>query len=577
MTPNKRSSSTINYADIDPTLRKQLKFLGFADALAPRILKHFGSADTAINVLMSNPYHLMEIEGIGFTKADAAAKLLGITDNDERRQRALVLKFMNDASNSAGHVYIPFYELSKNLRKENIADPRGAMELLENEKQLVVERDGPVPMVFLTGLWTMETQLAEDVKTRLATTPPYDIPPNTLGDVVNTLDPSQQEAVSSFTKHNLLIITGGPGCGKTHTVNFICRLLDAVGLKIVLCAPTGKAAKRLQELSGREASTIHRLLGAGWGGSWEYNRRNQLRGYDWIICDESSMNDIRLSWRLLQALPLSTNLIFVGDVDQLPPVGPGSFFRDLIKSNLVKVVRFNINHRQGKGSQIAETAMKINRGDLTLSFNDDDLQFSEVDNPIDIRSKIEDIIANIKSEGYDLIRETQVLTPQKETNVGVKALNDLLRFMLNPRAKARERFSPGDKVMQTINNYDLEVFNGFIGVVTEVDAGAVVVDYPDIGEIEYTRRLAENELTQAWAITVHKAQGSEFKAGIVVCSSLHHYMLSRNLLYTAITRFRQKCVVLGDRGGLARAVKNNKEADRYSRFMQRLKGEVRNA
>jgi exodeoxyribonuclease V alpha subunit len=362
---------------------------------------------------------------------------------------------------------------------------------------------------------------------------------------------------------NMMVLTGGPGTGKTQTIRQICALCDAMRIPVGLCAPTGKAARRMQDLTGRPAQTIHRMLKAGWG-FFKHNSSNPVKQYKLVIVDESSMLDIELAFHLLDALPIETKILFVGDVDQLPPVGPGSFFRDLIKSGFAKVVKLQTNHRQGIGSSIADQALLINQGALKLSF-DDDIMYIDCQSPIAIREKIALCLKNLKESGYDLVRDVQILTPQKGTTVGTYSLNELLRFSINKKAKAKEKFSVGDKVMQIVNDYTLEVFNGFLGVIKSVHPNHYMIEFfdDDKQETKYPLASAEN-LMHAYACTIHKFQGSEARAGISIMSSSHIYMLSRNLLYTAITRFKEKCIILGDGPALRKAIVNTREQERYS-------------
>ena len=353
-------------------------------------------------------------------------------------------------------------------------------------------------------------------------------------------------------------------------------MLMVDGAKFALCAPTGKAAKRCSELTGQPASTIHRLLKANPGlGSWKYDRYNKLpRSLKYVIVDESSMLDIVLVYRLLEAISYETNIIFIGDVDQLQPVGPGSFFKDLIKSRIVPVYRLKTNHRQGKGSLIADNAIAINNGSLKFNYNNEDFFYIEAENAPVVREKLIHIIGVLREKlGYtDFTRDIQILTPQKKTTIGTEKLNELLRFRMNPKADPSEKFSPGDKVMQIRNDYHLGLFNGFIGQVISVEPGYYLIKFFDADSnkaCQYPKGRKSN-LIHAYACTVHKYQGSEVKVGIVVISSTHTWMLTRNLLYTGITRCKEICILVGDRMGLKKAIKNNSEQERHSRLLERL-------
>jgi exodeoxyribonuclease V alpha subunit len=387
------------------------------------------------------------------------------------------------------------------------------------------------------------------------------------------LDVYQKRVIDEFQQHKVCVVTGGPGRGKTAIITEICTILDIARMPYALCAPTGKAAKRMSELTGRSASTIHRLLNAGFG-SWRYNAENQIQTYKYVICDETSMIDLEIMWHLLQAFPSYTKFIFVGDVDQLPSVGPGTVLRDMCRSGIVPVYRLIINHRQGKGSLIAHNASLVNEGKLKFTFGDD-IQYVKADNSIDVREKISFLIDDLKNKGYDLIRDCQVLTPQHKTNIGVIELNNMLRYKINNSAIPTERISVGDKVMQSVNNYNLKVFNGYIGRVLERNYWGLRIEFFD-GEnetkvIQYDKDY-EKDLILAYACTIHKYQGSEVKAGIIVLSSSHTYMWNRNLLYTAMTRFKELCIILGDETTFKKAVINSMENTRNSKLMDRLRG-----
>jgi len=387
------------------------------------------------------------------------------------------------------------------------------------------------------------------------------------------LDKDQQKVIDNFQNHKISIITGGPGRGKTAIITEICNILDQNNLPYALCAPTGKAAKRMSELTKRKASTIHRLLKAGFG-RWTYFRGNKLYTYKYVIIDETSMLDLELIWHLIQSFPDYTKFIFVGDIDQLPSVGPGTVLRDLVKSKLIPTYYLTINHRQGKGSLISENATRINNGELKLSFNED-IQFIECANVIEIREKIPLFIEDFKKSGYNLLSECQVLTPQHKTKVGVQELNDMLRYNMNESAIPSEKLSLYDKVMQTTNDYTLKVFNGYLGQIIEDNYYNYKIKFFDGSEdesiIEYPKSSASN-LMLAYACTIHKYQGSEVKAGIIILSNAHTFMWDRQLLYTAVTRFKEKCIILGDSQTFRKAILTQKSGDRNSKLQERIKG-----
>jgi exodeoxyribonuclease V alpha subunit len=388
------------------------------------------------------------------------------------------------------------------------------------------------------------------------------------------LDIDQQRVIDEFRQHKLLIITGGPGRGKTAIITELCNILDSEHTTYALCAPTGKAAKRMAELTKRPASTIHRLLKAGYG-RWTYNKNNRLHTYKYVICDETSMLDLELMWHLLQAFPDYTKFIFVGDIDQLPSVGPGTILRDLCRSGIIPTYRLTINHRQGLGSLIAHNATLVNEGKMKFTFGDD-IVFIEANDPITIREKISNIIQGFKKLNYDLIKDVQVLTPQHKTKIGVAELNDMLRYSINPSARPTEKFSVGDKVMQTVNNYNLKIFNGYIGRIIESNYWEKKIEFFDGEDVNIIRYPKDNEyeLMLAYACTIHKYQGSEVKAGIIVLSASHTFMWNRNLLYTAMTRFKERCVILGDAATFKKAIMSSTENVRNSKLMDRLHGRL---
>jgi exodeoxyribonuclease V alpha subunit len=390
------------------------------------------------------------------------------------------------------------------------------------------------------------------------------------------LDKDQQQVIDNFRKYNILIVSGGPGSGKTAIITEICNILDEDKISYALCGPTGKSAKRISELTKRKASTIHRLLKAGYG-KWTYNKNNKLNTYKYIIIDEVSMVDVELLWHLLQSFPPFVKFILVGDVAQLPSVGPGAVLRDLIKCNKIPTYYLTQNHRQGSGSLIAENARRINNGELKLSFNED-MQFVSCENVIEIRERIPLFIEDFRKSSYNLLSDVQILTPQHNTKVGVTELNSMLRFYMNPTARPTEKMSVGDKVMQTTNNYQLNIYNGYVGTIIDDNYYNYKIKFFDGGDeenaesvIEYPKNNAY-DLMLAYACTIHKYQGSEIKAGIVVVSNSHTYMWVRSLLYTAITRFKERCIILGDAQTFRKAILNTQENTRNSKLIERIRG-----
>ena len=396
------------------------------------------------------------------------------------------------------------------------------------------------------------------------------------------LDSEQQRTVNNFQNHPLSIITGGPGTGKSFVTKMMVDRLEAQGLQVGLCAPSGKAAKRLsQACDYRTAYTIHRMLGASITGmQWRYNEGNPIMQFDWIFVDEASMVNIELAQNFLNAIPLETNIVFIGDIDQLAPVGPGAFFRDIILCGAFPVFRLVTNHRQGDGSLIAENAMKINRGSLQLKLGND-FRVVLSSNPIDMRLELKKILLDIKKDfNENFLHRVQVLSPQHKTAIGVQELNTLLRFWINQKfAQPYQPFSQNDKVMQIVNDYDLGLFNGDVGQIKSVAPDKYVVEFEGYpAPIEYPRKPElftpwnqhGTNMILAYCSTVHKFQGSECDAGVLILSSAHTWMLTRNLLYTGMTRFKKRCVLLADKPALKRAILNDREKVRNTKLRERL-------
>ena len=566
-------------------IREIMLFLhshGVGTSRAVRIFKTYGA--DAVQVISENPYRLArDIRGIGFKSADQIAMRLGIAKTAMIRARAGIGYALAEAMDE-GHCGLPMDE----LRELAAALLEIAVEVVD--AAIVLElADGAVigdtalgrPCLFLAGLYRAEQGIAERLLRLGNGSPPWSrIDPAKAIPWVEQktgliLAASQREAVRLALCSKVLVITGGPGVGKTTLVNAILEILRARTQSIALAAPTGRAAKRMREATGLEARTLHRLLEADPArGGFKRHEEHQL-DCELLVVDEVSMVDVPLLHSLLKAVPARAALILVGDVDQLPSVGPGQVLADIIASAAVPVVRLTEVFRQAAQSRIITNAHRINQGLMPEPGQapGSDFHLVRCQDPEDGVAKLLEIVARrIPARfGLDPIRDVQVLCPMNRGGLGARSLNLELQRLLNPPGEARvERFGwifgPGDKVMQVVNDYEKEVFNGDLGFVTAVDAeaGELLVDFDgrevayDFGELD--------ELVLAYATTVHKAQGSEYPAVVIPVTTQHYPMLQRNLLYTAVTRGRQLVVLVAQPKAVAIAVKGRLERRRWSKL-----------
>ena len=589
--PKRVERITAGWAD-QKAIREIMVFLqshGVGTARAVRIYKTYGA--DAIPLVSENPYRLArDIRGIGFLTADQIAEKLGIEKTAMIRARAGIAYTLTEAV-SEGHCGLPVDDLMPMAEKllEIPADIlRDALQQELQDQTVVADTIGERRCIFLGHLWNAEKVVAERLNalaTGRSSWPDIDAGkaiPWVEHKLRVTLAEGQREAVKRAVSSKTLVITGGPGVGKTTLVNAILRILVVKGVSVALAAPTGRAAKRLSESTGMEAKTIHRLLEVDpRHGGFKRDSDHPL-DCDLLVVDETSMVDIPLMASLMQALPNRAALMVVGDVDQLPSVGPGQVLADIIDSGAVPVARLTDIFRQAAESQIVTNAHRVNSGympnlDVTRS-DASDFYFVEAHDPDDGVSKIVEIVKNRlpRRFGFDPIKDIQVLCPMNRGGLGARALNVDLQKALNPPVDEVfiERFGftyrVGDKVMQTDNDYDKDVFNGDIGYVRRIDpdAQALVIEFDD-KPVEY--QFGElDEVALAYAVSIHKSQGSEYPAVVIPMMMQHYMMLRRNLLYTGITRGRKLVVLVGQKQAVAIAVKGKVETRRWSKLAEWL-------
>ena len=584
--------------DEQKEIREVMLFLqthGVSAGYAPKIFKHYGNK--SVEVVRKNPYRLAtDIFGIGFVTADRIAEKLGFAKQSELRAEAGILYVLNQLADE-GHVYYPYEPLVEKSR-----------EILQVERQVIVKAFGTIALegriviedlnpnilefrennkaVYLAKFHFSETSIATKLKTlingpKLIRAIESDKAIEWVQEQLDiTLAAKQIEAVSCAAEDKVLVITGGPGTGKTTIINAILKIFSKLAVEIMLGAPTGRAAKRMSEATAHEAKTIHRLLEYSiQKGGFQRNDANPLK-CDLLIIDEASMIDTILMHHLLKALPRTATLILVGDVNQLPAVGAGNVLKDIISSGAVKVVKLNEIFRQAQESSIIVNAHKINQGILPSLKSSkqelDDFYFIEQNDPEEVLGIILELTRERipKRFGFDSIDDIQVLTPMHRGVVGAENLNLELQKALNPGedvvARGGRTFRVNDKVMQIRNNYDKEVFNGDIGRIARVDTEnqeftiifddrELLYDFPDLDEV-----------VLAYAVSVHKSQGSEYPAVIIPILTQHYLLLQRNLIYTAVTRGKKLVVLVGARKAMAIGVKNDKTQKRYTYLQHRL-------
>ena len=548
-------------------------------ALAIKVFNEFGKE--SINIVRENPFKLTEITGIGFKTADTVARKMGFDTGSEYRCKSGLVFVLNDCSND-GHCFMPRSELIKKAA-EMLGIDEAKLDNTINEMQLYHELIlEPPDSIYVPPLFFCENGSAGRLKAILSS----GYGAINTEDIISTVEESsgiefdkiQKDAIGLAAKSKVMILTGGPGTGKTTTVKGIIEVFLRVNKKILLAAPTGRAAKRMNEATGMEAKTIHRLLEAKPPASYKRNEENKLEG-DVLIIDESSMIDIVLMYNLLKAVPDEMTVIFVGDSDQLPSVGPGNVLRDMIESGVVPVVQLTHIFRQAMNSQIIVNAHRVNSGkppDLDNKGKTDFFFVPQQDDTALSETVIDLCINRLPSHFKVKPADIQVLCPMQRGENGVQSLNALLQNTISKSRKFIRRggteYRHGDKVMQIKNNYDKEVWNGDIGRIVSVNEEdrVIMVSFDNTEPIPYdTSEL--DELVLAYATTVHKAQGSEYDIVVLPLTTQHYMMLQRNLLYTAITRAKKAVVIVGSKKAVEIAVKSNNVLQRNTGLAERLR------
>ena len=605
---NRKAMEIASQVNEKRDLRQAMIFLqqyGITMNLAVKVYQAYGQ--DVYGIIRENPYRLADdIDGVGFRTADEIAARVGIRMDSDFRVRSGILYTLLQASGE-GHTYLPETELTPRASKLlNVTAEQVEKQYMDLaiERKIILKQMEDQTQIYAASFYYMEANTATMLK-RLNVS--YDVSDAEIEQRIRgiekksgmTLDEHQVTAVKEAVRNGLLVITGGPGTGKTTTINTIIRYFELEGLEIFLAAPTGRAAKRMSETTGFEARTVHRMLelngGAEGSGGFERDESNPLEA-DVIIVDEMSMVDISLMYSLLKAISVGTRLILVGDVNQLPSVGPGSVLRDIIQSHACNVVMLTKIFRQASTSDIIVNAHKINHGEEVILDNKSMdfffLKRYDADKIINVTLQLikQKLPKFVNATEYDI----QVLTPMRKGLLGVERLNGILQAYMNPADKSKREkeyrgtiFREGDKVMQIKNNYQIEweirtkfglcvdkgmgIFNGDTGIIEEINdfAETMTISFDEGRKVEYPFKLLE-ELELAYAVTIHKSQGSEYPAVVIPLLSGPRMLMNRNLLYTAVTRAKKCVTIVGDEQTFYEMIQNNSQQRRYSGLRDRI-------
>ena len=543
--------------------------------------------EKSVKTLKKNPYILIrELNGVGFKKADGIARTLGFPFDCSKRVQAGIEYQLKDKGEKEGHCFVKRNDLQKgviSLLGIDINNERIDQELkqMASEKIIYIENDNDI---YLKSLYFAENNVALGVRNRLSTKVTTKVTPEIVTQVIAgtekeakiILEEKQKEAIASSFNNSLFIITGGPGTGKTTIINAIVKCYLKAGYStedIALCAPTGKAARRMTEVCALPANTIHRLLGFE-PDTMKFRSEKEHLKEKVVIVDESSMLDIYLANALFRGTNSENILIMIGDVDQLPPIGAGSVFKDLVELPCVPMVKLNLSHRQ-KG-KIAINANNINNGKTQLETGEDFFMFSEGENHEHLQElTIRSYVKMAKRYGVD---KTCVLCPMRQKGItATNTLNPLLRDIMNPATEGKpiikstfKEYRVGDRVMELVNHHDEGIANGDVGYITDIIDDTITVLYDSKIEAEYSVKEADAELVLAYAITIHKSQGSEYKGCVIPLSNEHYIMLQRNLIYTAVTRAKASVVIVGNSWALNAAVRTVKATVRNTKLKEKI-------